>query len=64
MDSELGERLMVSQSADKVAHKLTSPALSVQIETFLPLLSTIDTRMVYLLAHPNCRSTNLGNLCM
>ena len=43
MDRELGERLMVSQSADKVAHKLTSPALSVQIETFLPLLSTINT---------------------
>eukprot|EP00092_Neocalanus_flemingeri_P004451 GFUD01004786.1.p1 GENE.GFUD01004786.1~~GFUD01004786.1.p1 ORF type:complete len:913 (+),score=335.84 GFUD01004786.1:66-2804(+) len=57
VDRELGERLMVFQSADKVAHKLTSPTLSVQSETFLPLLSTIDTSMVYLLAHPNYRET-------
>jgi len=57
VDRELGERLMVFQSADKVAHKLTSPTLSVQSETFLPLLSTIDTSMVYLLAHPNYRES-------
>ena len=30
VDRELGERLMVFQSTDKVAHKLTSPTLSVQ----------------------------------
>ena len=47
MDRELGERLMVFQSADKVAHKLTSHTLSVQSETFLALLSTINTSMVY-----------------
>ena len=55
VDRELGERLMMFQSvstADIMTHKLTSPTLSVQSETFLP---TIDTGMVlvYLLAHPN-----------
>jgi len=57
VDRDLGERLMVFQAADKVAHKLSSPTLSVQSETFLPLLSTIDTNMVYLLAHTNYRET-------
>jgi len=59
VDRDLGERLMVFQSADKVAHKLTSPTLSVQSETFLPLLSTIDTSMVYLQAHPNYRESHI-----
>jgi len=59
VDRDLSERLMVFQSADKVAHKLTSPTLSVQSETFLPLLSTIDTSMVYLLSHPNYRESHI-----
>ena len=46
VDRELGERLMVFQSADKVAQKLTFPTLSVQSETFLALLSTFNTSMV------------------
>ena len=46
VDRELGERLMVFQSSDKVAHKLTSTTLSVQSETFLALLSTFNTSMV------------------
>ena len=57
VDRELGERLMVFQSADKVAQKLTFPTLSVQSETFLALLSTINTSMVYLLAHPNYKES-------
>lgn len=38
-----------------MAHKLTSPLA--QSETFLPLLSTIDTSMVYSLAHPNYKES-------
>ena len=50
-------RLAVFLTADKVAHKLTSPTLSVHSETFLPLLSTIDTNISYLLAHPQYRDS-------
>jgi len=59
LDRDLSERLLVFQSADKVAHKLTSPTLSVQSETFLPLLSTIDSSMLYLLAHPGYREASI-----
>ena len=55
VDRELGERLMVFQSSDKVAHKLPSP--TVQSEIFRALLSTINTSMVYLLAHPNYKES-------
>ena len=57
LDKDLGERLSVFLTAEKVAHKLTSPTLSVHSETFLPLLETIDTNISYLLAHPNYRDS-------
>ena len=57
LDKQLTERLTVFTSADKVAHKLTSPTLSVHTETFLPLLSTIDTNIIYLLQHSNYRDS-------
>ena len=46
-----------SQAADKVAHKLMSPTLSVHSETFLPLLTSIDDNMLYLTQHPEYRES-------
>ena len=57
LDRDLAARLAVFLTADKVAHKLTSPTLSVHSETFLPLLTTIDTNIRYLLAHPQYRDS-------
>jgi len=57
LDKELQERLSVFQAADKVAHKLMSPTLSVHSETFLPLLTSIDDNMRYLTKHPEYRES-------
>ena len=57
LDKDLTERLSVFLSADKVSHKLSSPTLSVHSETFLPLLTTIDTNISYLHAHPHYRDS-------
>lgn len=59
VDRELGERLLMFQSADKVAHKPTTPTLSVQNETFILVLST---SMVYLPAHPNYKFRACQNM--
>ena len=58
LDKDLGERLSVFLTADKVTHKLTSPTLSVHSDTFLPLLSSIDTNISYLLSHPNYKDSS------
>lgn len=56
-DRDLGERLAVFLAADKVAHKLTSPTMSVHSEAFLPLLASIDTNIKYLAAHPQYKDS-------
>ena len=57
LDRDLSERLSVFTTADKVAHKLTSPTLSVHSDTFLPLLATIDTNILYLGDHPTYKDS-------
>ena len=57
LDKDLAQRLSVFLTAEKVAHKLTSPTLSVHSETFPSLLETLDTNISYLLAHPTYRDS-------
>ena len=57
LDKDLAQRLSVFLTAEKVAHKLTSPTLSVQSESFLPLLETIDSNISYLLDHPTYKDS-------
>ncbi|XP_023321299.1 conserved oligomeric Golgi complex subunit 3 [Eurytemora carolleeae] len=55
----LQEKLKVFQEYEKIVHKLGSPTLSVQSETFLPLLSRIDESITYLQANSNYKESTV-----
>lgn len=51
IDSDLQSRLAVFHQADKVAHKLCSATFSVHSDSFFPLLTQIDSAILYLCQH-------------
>jgi len=58
-NSQLQEKLKVFQEYDKIVHKLESPTLSVQSETFLPLISRIDESISTLQEHSNYKESTI-----
>jgi len=54
---KMQENLKVFQEYEKIVHKLESTTLSVQSESFLPLLAKMNENIVYLKEHPHFKES-------